>query len=85
MIDQFIAQPVNVKGPLADPDVSAIPWKSAGTSVAKYGSLVFAPYVFFGAAAADFLTGALPLKGEGKSPCLEYEEMRKQENEPATQ
>jgi hypothetical protein len=63
------AEPVKVRGPLANPSVSAIPVASA---VRTFGTLLFAPYVFVGMTATDYLLGRLDSKG-GDAPCLNYE------------
>jgi hypothetical protein len=75
------ADPVKIKGPLNDPKVKAIPWKSAGTTVAKIGGIIFAPYIFVPLTAADYLAGNLKSK-DGKSPCLEYQKTHKMGNRP---
>ncbi|MBU0910313.1 MAG: AsmA-like C-terminal region-containing protein, partial [Proteobacteria bacterium] len=72
------ADPVKVQGPLLDPSVKIIPWKSAATT---YGGLFFAPYIFVGMVAADWLSDALNLQSE-KSPCQEY--MREHEQNQET-
>lgn len=63
------AEPVNVKGPLANPKVTAIPVKSAALN---FGTLIFAPYVFAGLAASDYVGGKLQ-SDKNDSPCLNYE------------
>lgn len=63
------AEPVKVTGPLNNPSVKVLPWKSAAST---YGSLFFGPYVFAGVTAFNFLTGLFE-KGGDTSPCLEYE------------
>ena len=63
------AEPVKVNGPLADPSVSAIPIASA---VRNFGTLLFAPYVFVGLTASDYLMGFLDSKAED-APCVNYE------------
>ena len=63
------ADPVRVTGALNDPSVKVIPWRSAAST---YGTLWFAPYIFVGVAAVDFLAGAIN-KGSKVSPCQEYE------------
>lgn len=62
------ADPVKVKGPLKNPAVKMIPWKSA---VSTYGSLFFAPYIFVGISTLDFLSNKMNV-GITKSPCAEY-------------
>ncbi len=63
------AEPVNISGALADPKVTAIPVKSAALN---FGTLIFAPYVFAGLAASDYVSGKLR-SGNDTSPCLNYE------------
>lgn len=70
--------PVNVQGPLRDPAVKIIPWKSAATT---YGGLFFAPYIFVGMVAADWVSDALNIQSK-KSPCQDY--MRKHGQHPET-
>lgn len=69
------ADPVKVQGPLRDPAVKVIPWKSAATT---YGGLFFAPYIFVGIVAADWLTGTMNIGGK-KSPCQEYMQQKLQQ------
>ena len=66
------AEPVKVKGPLGDPSITAIPVKSAALT---FGTLIFAPYVFVGMAAAEHFTGKLD-DGKDDTPCLNYERGR---------
>ncbi|RJX28603.1 MAG: AsmA family protein [Desulfurivibrio sp.] len=73
------ADPVKVQGPLRDPAVKVIPWKSAATT---YGGLFFAPYIFAGMVAADWVSDALNIQVK-KSPCQEY--MREHEKSRETQ
>jgi hypothetical protein len=68
------ADPVKVKGPLNNPSVEAIPWKSAATT---YGTLFFAPYIFVGLTVSDFLYGEVS-NDTTESPCLKYEKMHRQ-------
>jgi len=68
------ADPVNVTGPLHNPSIVLIPWKSAVTT---YGTLFFAPYVFVGVAAADYLSGMLKI-GSTASLRLQYEKLRRE-------
>ncbi len=75
------ADPVNIEGPLNDPKVKAIPWKSAGITAAKIGGIIFAPYIFIPLAAADYLAGKVNIE-DGKSACLEYQKTHKLENRP---
>ena len=68
------ADPVKVKGPLNNPSVAAIPWKSAATT---YGGLLFAPYIFVGMTVSDFLYGEVSDTAK-ESPCLKYEKIHRQ-------
>ena len=52
-----------------EPDVQVIPAKSAALT---FGTLVFAPYVFAGVSATDFLMSKLGKSGTNK-PCAMYE------------
>ena len=70
------AEPVKIKGPLSNPSVQAIPWKSAAVT---YGSLIFAPYIFVGMTAADFLFGEFGESAK-ESPCLKYEKAHQLRN-----
>jgi hypothetical protein len=70
------ADPVKIKGPLNDPSVKALPWKSAATTYGKYAGIIFAPYIFLPLTAADYLVGILKSKVK-KSPCLEYQKSHK--------
>ena len=72
------ADPVKLKGPLAAPSVTVMPWKSA---VARYGSLVFGPYIFAGWTAVDFVVGKL-IEKKQVSPCQEYEKKHKRLSHP---
>ncbi|MEN8762155.1 MAG: AsmA-like C-terminal region-containing protein, partial [Thiogranum sp.] len=64
------AEPVKIRGALNDPSIEAIPVKSAALT---FGTLIFAPYVFAGMAAADYAHGMLD-KGKGDSSvCANYE------------
>lgn len=70
------ADPVEIAGPLNDPSVKALPWKSAATTYGQYAGIIFAPYIFLPLTAADFLLGTL--KPEDKqSTCLEYQKSHK--------
>jgi hypothetical protein len=75
----YQADPVKIQGPLSDPKVSMLPLKSAATTIAQIGGIIFAPYIFLPLTAADHLTGSLG-GDDGKSPCLEYRETRVIEN-----
>jgi hypothetical protein len=72
------ADPVNIEGPLNDPKVKAIPWKSAAITAGKVGGIIFAPFIFIPLSAADYLAGQVKIK-DGKSACLEYQKSRKME------
>ena len=63
------ADPVKVKGPLNNPSVEAIPWKSAA---ATYGGLLFAPYIFVGLTISDFLYNEAA-DSTKVSPCAKFE------------
>ena len=73
------AEPVKVTGPLADPSVHAIPVASA---VRTFGTLLFAPYVFVGLAASDYVMGRLDSKSDD-APCLNYERTHRMADTPA--
>jgi hypothetical protein len=70
------ADPVNIEGPLNDPEVKAIPWKSAAITAGKVGGIIFAPFIFIPLSAADYLAGQVKIE-DGKSACLEYQKSRK--------
>jgi len=72
------ADPVNIEGPLNDPKVSAIPWKSAAITAGKVGGIIFAPFIFIPLTAADYLAGQVKISN-GKSACLEYQRVHKME------
>jgi len=73
------ADPVNIEGPLNDPEVKAIPWKSAAITAGKVGGIIFAPFIFIPLTAADYLAGQVKIK-DGKSACLEYQKTHEMEN-----
>jgi hypothetical protein len=75
------ADPVNIEGPLNDPKVKTIPWKSAAITAGKVGGIIFAPFIFIPLTAADYLAGQVTVK-DGKSACLEYQKTRKMEKRP---
>ncbi len=75
------ADPVNIEGPLNDPKVKTIPWKSAAITAGKVGGIIFAPFIFIPLTAADYLAGQVTIK-DGKSACLEYQKTRKMEKRP---
>ena len=66
------AEPVKVKGSLMDPSVSAIPVRSAALT---FGTLFFAPYVFVGLTASDYLREKFGAESDD-TPCLNYERTR---------
>jgi len=68
------AEPVKVKGSLLDPSVSAIPVRSAALT---FGTLFFAPYVFVGLTASDYLREKFGAESDD-TPCLNYERTRGQ-------
>ena len=67
---------MKIKGPLNDPKVKGIPWKSAGVTAAKVGGIIFAPFIFIPLTAADYAAGKVESK-DGKSACLEYQKTHK--------
>ena len=67
------AEPVRIRGSLASPRVKALPVKSAAL---QFGTLIFAPYVFAGMAATDYLGGKLGSQKDD-APCLLYERRHK--------
>jgi uncharacterized protein involved in outer membrane biogenesis len=75
------AAPVKIKGPLNDPKVKTLNWKSAGKTVAKIGGIIFAPFIFIPLTAADYAAGKVKTKN-GESACLEYQETHKMEKSP---
>ena len=70
------AEPVDVKGPLNNPRVTAIPVKSLAVQAGKLGTLLFAPYVFAGIVAGEYASGELKRGGDDSSVCLKYLETR---------
>jgi hypothetical protein len=66
------ADPVNIDGPLNNPRVKTIPWKSAALTAGKVGGIIFAPFIFIPLSAADYLAGKVKIK-DGESACLEYQ------------
>jgi hypothetical protein len=72
------ADPVDIEGPLNDPKVSTLPWKSAAITAAKIGGIIFAPYIFIPLTAADYLVGKVRT-GNGESACLEYQKVHEME------
>ncbi len=63
------ADPVTIKGPLNNPTVSALQWKSAAKT---YGGYIFAPQFFIPLRLTEGLFGKK--KKNEKSPCQEYKE-----------
>jgi uncharacterized protein involved in outer membrane biogenesis len=72
------ADPVKIEGPLNDPKVKALPWKSAGSTLAKVGGIIFAPFIFIPLTAADYAAGKAKSNDE-KSACLDYQKTHKME------
>jgi uncharacterized protein involved in outer membrane biogenesis len=70
------ADPVNIDGPLNNPSVTAIPWKSAVTTFTTYGGMILAPYIFLPLSAAGHMIPTLKGKFD-ESPCLEYRQAHK--------
>jgi len=64
------AEPVHIKGALNDPSIEAIPVKSAALT---FGTLIFAPYVFAGMVAADYVHDKLDDSDGDASICAQYE------------
>ncbi|MEE9532590.1 MAG: AsmA family protein [Syntrophobacteria bacterium] len=77
----YKADPVKIKGPLNDPKVKGVPWKSAGKAVAQIGGIIFAPYIFIPLTAADYAAGRMHTNDE-ESPCVEYQKTHKMEKRP---
>ncbi|UCE83859.1 MAG: AsmA family protein, partial [Deltaproteobacteria bacterium] len=71
------ASPVKIHGPLNDPEVEALSWKSAAITAGKVGGIVFAPFVFIPLTAADYLGGKVK-SNDGESACLEYQKTHKE-------
>jgi hypothetical protein len=69
------ASPVKIQGPLNNPEVKALSWKSAAISLGQVGGIVLAPFVFIPLTAADYLGGKVTSKN-GESACLEYQKSR---------
>ena len=66
------ADPVKITGSLQNPSVKVIPWKSAA---AKYGGLLFSPYIFAGQVIVGFMADLIG-KETSESPCIKYEKKR---------
>jgi hypothetical protein len=84
------ASPVKIKGPLNDPKVKTLSWRSAGITAGKIGGIIIAPFIFIpltaadymaGLTAADYMAGKVKIK-DGESACLEYQKTHKMEKEP---
>ncbi|MEE9120831.1 MAG: AsmA family protein [Syntrophobacteria bacterium] len=75
------AEPVKIKGPLNDPKVKALPWKSAAITAAKVGGIIFAPLIFIPLTVADYAAGRVKSNDE-ESSCLEYQKTHKMEKKP---
>jgi hypothetical protein len=76
------ADPVNIKGPLNDPEVSTFPLRAAAktttTALITVGAIILAPvapFVVIPAASAWYLKGQVHI-GSGESACLEYQKAR---------
>jgi hypothetical protein len=74
------ASPVKIKGPLNDPKVKALSWRSAGTTAGKIGGIIIAPFIFIPLTAADYMAGKVKIE-DGESACLEYQKTRKMEKQ----
>ena len=82
---QFIekADPVDIKGPLADPKVSTLPLKSATKTAITVGAIVLAPlapWIVIPAASAWYLAGKVNVEN-GESACLGYQKAHETEEE----
>jgi hypothetical protein len=75
------AEPVKIEGPLNNPKVKTMPWKSAAITAGKIGGIIFAPFIFIPLSAADYLAGKVKIE-DGKSACLEYQKTQQMENGP---
>jgi hypothetical protein len=75
------ASPVKIKGPLNDPKVKTLSWRSAGITAGKIGGIIIAPFIFIPLTAADYMAGKVKIK-DGESACLEYQKTHKMEKEP---
>ena len=63
------AEPVKISGALNDPSIEAVPVKSAALT---FGTLIFAPYVLAGMAAADFAHSKLDSGKGDEAVCANY-------------
>jgi uncharacterized protein involved in outer membrane biogenesis len=87
------ADPVNIKGPLSDPQVSTFPLRAAAkkttTALITVGAIILAPvapWIVIPAASAWYLKGEVNI-GNGESACLEYQkahEMKEGQEEKVT-
>jgi hypothetical protein len=77
----YKADPVKIKGPLNDPKVKTLSWKSAGTTAGKVAGIIFAPFIFIPLTAADYAASKVKTK-DGESACLEYQKTHKMEKRP---
>jgi len=75
------ASPVKIKGPLNDPKVKTLSWRSAGITAGKIGGIIIAPFIFIPLTAADYMAGKVKIK-DGESACLEYQKTHKMEKRP---
>ena len=67
------AEPVDVKGPLNDPKITAIPVKSLAVETGKFSTMLFAPFVFAGIVAGQYASGKKAKnRGGDAAVCLEY-------------
>ena len=79
------ADPVNIKGPLNDPEVSTVPLRAVAkkttTALVTVGAIIFAPvlpFVVIPAASLWYLKGQVHISN-GESACLEYQKARNKE------
>ena len=74
----YKADPVKIKGPLNDPKVKGVPWKSVGKTVIQIGGIFFAPYIFIPLTGADYAAGRVHTD-DGESPCVAYQKTHQME------
>ena len=72
------AEPITMKGPLNDPDIKAVPVKSAALT---FGTLVFAPYVFAGMVASEYAVEEHVGGDSDAGVCLKYEESQREKRQ----
>ena len=77
----YKADPVKIKGPLNDPKVKTLSWKSAGTTAGKVAGIIFAPFIFIPLTAADYAASKVKTK-DGESACLEYQKTHEMAKRP---